>query len=95
MGAPSSGAWTPLGDAEFPKSPRNAATARASARRQQSFPIPFIPMEQQLEYIKLVENILQVFDLHGHPLPEDAASKVKEWELEIDRKVEKLYESPG
>lgn len=54
-------------------------------------PIALIPMEQQMEFVKLVDAILAEFRQHGYPLPPDAAQRVEELEREIDERVSKLY----
>ncbi len=54
-------------------------------------PIAPIPMEQQMEFVKLVDAILTEFQQHGYPLPPDAAKRVAELEREIDERVAKLY----
>jgi len=54
-------------------------------------PIAPIPMEQQQEFVELVDAILAEFARHGYPLPLDAARRVAELEREIDARVAALY----
>ncbi len=54
-------------------------------------PIALIPMEQQMEFVKFVDAILEEFQKHGYPLPPDAAKRVAELEREIDERVASLY----
>jgi hypothetical protein len=54
-------------------------------------PIAPIPLEQQMEFVKLVDAILAEFAQHGYPLPPDAARRVAELEREIDARVARLY----
>jgi hypothetical protein len=54
-------------------------------------PIALIPMEQQMEFVKLVDAILAEFERYGYPLPPDAAKRVEELERQIDEQVAKLY----
>jgi adenine-specific DNA-methyltransferase len=59
-------------------------------------PIAPIPLEQQMEFVKLVDAILAEFARHGYPLPPDAAKRVAELEREIDARVNRLYQrTPG
>jgi hypothetical protein len=48
-------------------------------------------MEQQMEFVKLVDAILAEFQRHGYPLPSNAAKRVAELEREIDERVARLY----
>jgi hypothetical protein len=54
-------------------------------------PIAPIPMEQQQEFVELVDAILAEFRRHGYPLPPEAAERVVELEREIDARVAELY----
>ena len=56
-------------------------------------PIAPISMEDQQQFVKLVDAILAEFKLHGYPLPPAAVESVAELEREIDEKVAALYES--
>jgi hypothetical protein len=54
-------------------------------------PIIPIPMEQQMEFVKLVDAILAEFKRHGYPLTPDALQKVIRLEQEINERLGKLY----
>jgi len=54
-------------------------------------PIAPIPMEEQEEFVRLVDAILAEFEQHGYPLPPEAAACVAELEREIDERVAELY----
>lgn len=54
-------------------------------------PIAPIPMEEQEDFVKLVDAILAEFEQHGYPLPPEAAARVVELEQEIDEQVVALY----
>ncbi|MCI0695631.1 hypothetical protein L0337_26970 [candidate division KSB1 bacterium] len=54
-------------------------------------PIPPIPMEQQMEIVKLVDDILAEFAEHGCPLPPVSAKRVAKLEQEIDERIAALY----
>jgi hypothetical protein len=59
-------------------------------------PIAPIPLEQQMEFVKLVDAILAEFAQHGYPLPPDAGRRVADLEREIDARVNRLYQrTPG
>lgn len=55
-------------------------------------PIAPIPLEEQKEFVKLVDKILGEYEKQGYPLPEKSAEKVREWEGQLDEMVGKLYE---
>jgi len=55
-------------------------------------PIAPISLEEQKEFVKLVDKILADYEKHGYPLPEKSAEKVREWEGQLDGMVGKLYE---
>lgn len=54
-------------------------------------PIAPIPMEEQQEFVRLVDAILAEFEQYGYPLPPEAAARVSELEREIDERVGELY----
>jgi methylase of polypeptide subunit release factors len=54
-------------------------------------PIIPIPVEQQMEFVKLVDAILAEFKRHGYPLTPDALQKVIRLEQEINERLGKLY----
>jgi len=54
-------------------------------------PIAPIPLEEQAEFVRLVDAILAEFEQHGYPLPPEAAARVAELEREIDERVAGLY----
>ena len=56
-------------------------------------PIAPISLEEQKEFVKLVDKILAEYEKHGYPLPEKSAEKVREWEGQLDEMVGKLYEA--
>lgn len=56
-----------------------------------SLPIVPIPMEQQMEFVKLVDAILAEFKRYGYPLTSDSAEKVVQLEEKISKRVAKLY----
>ncbi|WKZ40027.1 MAG: Eco57I restriction-modification methylase domain-containing protein [Anaerolineales bacterium] len=55
-------------------------------------PIAPISLEEQMEFVKLVDKILGEYEKQGHPLPEKSVEKVREWEGQLDEMVRKLYE---
>ncbi len=55
-------------------------------------PIAPIPLEEQKEFVKLVDKILGEYEKQGYPLPEKSAEKVREWEGQLDEMVRRLYE---
>jgi len=55
-------------------------------------PIAPISLEEQKEFVKLVDKILAEYEKHGYPLPEKSAEKVGEWEGQLDEMVSRLYE---
>jgi hypothetical protein len=55
-------------------------------------PIAPIPLEEQQEFVRLVDAILAEFEQHGYPLPAEAATRVAELEWEIDARVAELYQ---
>jgi len=55
-------------------------------------PIAPIPLEEQKEFVKLVDKILGEYEKQGYPLPEKSAEKVREWEGQLDEMVGRLYE---
>lgn len=55
-------------------------------------PVAPIPLEEQKEFVKLVDKILGEYEKQGYPLPEKSAEKVREWEGQLDEMVGKLYE---
>jgi len=48
-------------------------------------------MEQQMEFVKLVDAILAEFKRYGYPLTSDSAEKVVQLEEKISKRVAKLY----
>ena len=56
-------------------------------------PIAPISLEEQKEFVKLVDKILAEYEKHGYPLPEKSVEKVGEWERQLDEMVGKLYEA--
>ena len=54
-------------------------------------PIAPIPLDEQQEFVRLVNAILAEFEQHGYPLPPEAATCVAELEQEIDARVAQLY----
>ncbi|RLC63324.1 MAG: hypothetical protein DRI48_08575, partial [Chloroflexi bacterium] len=54
-------------------------------------PIAPISLEEQEEFVRLVDTILAEFERHGYPLPPQAAARVAELEQEIDERVNDLY----
>jgi len=54
-------------------------------------PIAPISLEEQKEFVKLVDKILAEYERHGYPLPEKSAEKVREWEGQLDELVSRLY----
>jgi adenine-specific DNA-methyltransferase len=58
-------------------------------------PIAPIPMERQMEFVRLADAILAEFKQHGCPLTSEANQKVNQLEKEIDKRVEKLYKVNG
>lgn len=54
-------------------------------------PIAPIPLEEQEEFVRLVDMILSEFEQHGYPLPPEAAARVTELERKIDERVAALY----
>jgi methylase of polypeptide subunit release factors len=56
-----------------------------------SLPIMPISVEQQMEFVKLVDAILAEFKRHGYSLTSTSAKKVMQLEKEIDERVGKLY----
>lgn len=90
-----------VGDQNLPFSARDIEAMKEGKRRRskihvypddwKQLPIAPIPMEQQQEFVKLVDAILAEFERHGYPLPPDAAKRVAELEGEIDERVAGLY----
>jgi hypothetical protein len=58
-------------------------------------PIAPLSMDEQMEFVRLVDAILAEFERHGYPLPEEAAARVAELEREIDERVAELYGLSG
>lgn len=56
-----------------------------------SLPIMPISVEQQMEFVKLVDAILAEFKRYGYPLTSDSAEKVVQLEEKISKRVAKLY----
>lgn len=56
-----------------------------------ALPIISIPVQRQLQFVHLVDNILGEFAKNGHPLPAKSAKRVADWEREIDQRVAALY----
>ena len=56
-------------------------------------PIAPIPLEEQKEFVKLVDKILGEYEKQGYPLPEKSAEKALAWEGQLDEMVGRLYES--
>ena len=54
-------------------------------------PIAPMPLEEQEEFVRLVDAILAEFEQYGYPLPPEAAARVAELEREIDERVVALY----
>jgi type I restriction-modification system DNA methylase subunit len=54
-------------------------------------PIAPIFIEEQKPFVELVDKILAEFHKHGYPLPAESTLRVKNWELELDEMVTKLY----
>ncbi len=54
-------------------------------------PVAPISLEEQKEFVKLVDKILDEYEKHGYPLPEKSAQKVREWEEQLDEMVGRLY----
>ena len=54
-------------------------------------PIAPIPLDEQEEFVRLVDAILAEFERYGYPLPPEAASRVAELDREIDERVAELY----
>jgi hypothetical protein len=48
-------------------------------------------MDQQLEFVQLVDGILAEFERNGYPLPSEAQKRVDDLERQIDAKVAALY----
>ncbi len=55
-------------------------------------PIAPISLDEQKEFVKLVDKILAEYEKHGYPLPEKSAEKLREWEGQLDEMVSRLYE---
>jgi type I restriction-modification system DNA methylase subunit len=53
-------------------------------------PIVPISLEEQMEYVHLVNKILAEYDKHGYPLPDESDKKVTAWEEELDEMVNGL-----
>ncbi len=60
-------------------------------------PLPIAPLslEEQRPFVELVDKILKEYRTHGHPLPAEAATRVAQWEKELDEKVAALYHQVG
>ena len=56
-----------------------------------SVPIAKISKEEQLQFINLVDAILEEFQHYNFPLPQSSQNKVTTWEKEIDDRVAALY----
>ena len=56
------------------------------------FPIALITMDEQMEFVKLVDEILAVFEQHGYPLAMEQERHVFELERRLDKMVTNLYE---
>ena len=54
-------------------------------------PIVPISVEEQKEFVKLVDAILAEFKKHGYPLPLNSVLLVKQWEDEINKRVDEIY----
>jgi hypothetical protein len=52
-------------------------------------------LEEQQEFIRLVDAILAEFEQYGYPLPAEAAARVTELEREIDDEVSVLFPRQG
>ncbi|MDD5369415.1 MAG: Eco57I restriction-modification methylase domain-containing protein [Anaerolineaceae bacterium] len=55
-------------------------------------PIASIPMDEQMDFVKLVDKILGEWKQYGYPLPQIPAKHVAELERQLDEMVAKLYE---
>ncbi len=55
------------------------------------FPVPAVPMTQQMELVRCVDTILGEFARHTYPLPDEAAKRVANLEREINERVAALY----
>jgi type I restriction-modification system DNA methylase subunit len=55
-------------------------------------PIAPISLEEQKEFVKLVDKILEEYEKHSYPLPEKSVEKVREWEGQLNEMVLRLYE---
>jgi len=55
-------------------------------------PIAPTPLEDQKEFVKMVDNIMGEYEKHGYPLPALSAERVHAWEEQLDEMVRKLYE---
>ena len=49
-------------------------------------------MDEQMEFVKLVDEILAVFEQHGYPLAMEQERHVFELERRLDKMVTNLYE---
>ena len=56
-----------------------------------SLPIPLATAEHQTAIALLVDQALELYARHAHPLPSAAQTRLRELEEEIDRRVEALY----
>ena len=54
-------------------------------------PVPPLSLEEQEEFVKLVDAILAEFERWGYPLPSMAARRVADLEAELDERVAELY----
>jgi hypothetical protein len=56
-----------------------------------SLPIPLATAEHQTAIALLVDQVLELYAKHGHPLPPAGQMRLRELEEEADRRVEALY----
>jgi hypothetical protein len=54
-------------------------------------PVMCIPVESQMEFVRIVDEILAEFEKNGYPLPLEAAKRVADLERDIDERIEALY----
>jgi methylase of polypeptide subunit release factors len=71
--------------------PRRRSKRRFYPDDWKQLPIATIPLNEQEEFVRLVDAILAEFEQCGYPLAPDAAKHVVELEWEIDERVARLY----